>query len=176
MTSAVKTYWSICPPLFNACDSPELMAVFCKLLSNPLQVRRKDNLKWIKHLEDKGAWIWRKGRLRSYLYRVHGARSEGCVWKGLSGTQQVADAIEIMLVLLDGLNPQPVPRQHCFIAWSVAGWWEELKIPVTASQKKAKPWEIWRQERELLCHYYTTTKFRLKSTVVEFLTWLLQKS
>lgn len=76
-----------------------------------------------------------------------------------------------MLVLLDVLNPQPVPWQHCFIAWSIAGWWEELKISVTASQKKPKPCEIRRKEREFLCHYYTAKKLELKSTtVIEFLT------
>lgn len=125
------------------------MAVFRKLFSDPLQVRRKNNLKRKKHSEDKKiVWKWWKGRLSPYLYRVQRARGEGCVWKGLSGTQQIADAIEIMLVLLDGLNPQPVPRQHCFIAWSIAGWWEEFKIPVTASQKKPKPCEIRRKEKK----------------------------
>lgn len=84
------------------------------------------------------------------LYGVHGARSEGCVREGLSGTQQVANGLKIMLVLLDGLNPQTVPWQHCFVAWSVSRRWEELKIPMTPSEKKPQPCiGSWKRRQQL---------------------------
>jgi len=69
-----------------------------------------------------------------YLYSVHRARSEGCMREALSWTQQVAYAIKIMLVLLDGLNAQTVPRQNRLVARSVSWRWEELKIPVAPSK------------------------------------------
>lgn len=45
VTNIGNTHRSIGPPLFNASNSPQLMAVLCKLLSNALQMRRKNNLK-----------------------------------------------------------------------------------------------------------------------------------
>lgn len=66
-----------------------------------------------------------------------------------------------MLVLLDGLNPQPVPGQHGFVARSIPGRREELEIPVTASQEKPNPGQI---RRKLLCHYYATKLFSLSES------------
>lgn len=45
-----------------------------------------------------------------------------------------------MFVLLDGLNPQTIPGQHCLVAWSIAWRWKELEIPMTPSEKKSQPW------------------------------------
>lgn len=74
-----------------------------------------------------------------YLYGVHGARSERCVREGLSRTQKVADAVEVVLVLFDGLDAQTVPGQHRLVTRSVAWWREELEISVAASQEKSQP-------------------------------------
>lgn len=57
----------------------------------------------------------------------------------LSRTQKVADAIKVVLVLLDGLDTQAVPGQHRLVTRSVAWRWEELEISVAASQEKSQP-------------------------------------
>lgn len=59
--------------------------------------------------------------------------------EGLSRTQKVADAIEVVLVLFDGLDAQTVPGQHRLVTRSVAWWREELEISVAASQEKSQP-------------------------------------
>lgn len=79
------------------------------------------------------------GRMALYLYGVHGARRERCVREGLGRTQKVADAIEVVLVLFDGLDAQTVPRQHGFVTRSVARGRQELEVSVAASKEKPQP-------------------------------------
>lgn len=74
-----------------------------------------------------------------YLYGVHGARRERCVREGLGRAQKIAHAVEVVLVLLDGLDAQTVPRQHGFVTRSVAWWRQELEVSVAASQEKPQP-------------------------------------
>lgn len=74
-----------------------------------------------------------------YLYCVHRAGGEGGVREGLCRPQQIADTIDIMLILLDGLNMQLILGQHSLIAWSIAWGWEEFKVSMTPSQEKTNP-------------------------------------
>lgn len=74
-----------------------------------------------------------------YLNGVHRAGGEGGVGEGLGGTQQVADAIEVMLVLLDGFDAHPLSRQQSLIAWGITGWRHELEVSMTATQEEPSP-------------------------------------
>ena len=77
-----------------------------------------------------------------YLYCVHRAGGEGSVREGLCRPQQIADTIEIMLILLDGLNTQSVLGQHSLIARGIAWRWEEFEVPMPPSQEKTNPWRL----------------------------------
>ena len=77
--------------------------------------------------------------VRPYLHRVHGTGGEGGVGQRLGGPQEVADAVEVMLVLFDGLDAQSVSGQHRLVARGVARGREELEVAVATSQQEANP-------------------------------------
>ena len=57
----------------------------------------------------------------------------------LGGPQEVADAVEVMLVLFDGLDAQAVSRQHRLVARRVARGRQELEVAVATAQQEADP-------------------------------------
>lgn len=59
--------------------------------------------------------------------------------EGQGRSQQIADTIKVMLVLLYGFNAHPVSGQQSFIAWGIAGWGHELKVSMTTTKKKSSP-------------------------------------
>ena len=57
----------------------------------------------------------------------------------LGGTKQVAHTIEVVLVLLDGFNTHPLPRQQSLVARGIAWWGHELKVSMTATKEESSP-------------------------------------
>lgn len=51
-----------------------------------------------------------------------------------SGTQEVADPIEIMLILFDGFNAHPLSGQQSLIAWGIARWRHEFEVSMTTTE------------------------------------------
>lgn len=51
-----------------------------------------------------------------------------------SGTQEVAHAIEIMLILFDGFNTHPLSGQQSLITWGIARWRHEFEVSMTTTE------------------------------------------
>lgn len=76
-----------------------------------------------------------------HLNSVHGARGERGVGEGQRGTQQVSNAIEVVLVLLDGFNAHPVSGQQSLVARGIARRGHELEVSMATTKKKPSPVE-----------------------------------
>lgn len=74
-----------------------------------------------------------------YLNSVHRAGSERGVSEGLGGAQQVAHAIEVMLVLLNGFNTHPLSRQKSLIARGIARRRHKLEVSMTTTKEEPSP-------------------------------------
>lgn len=74
--------------------------------------------------------------MKSYLHSVHRAGSEGSVGEGLGRPQKVPDTIVVMLVLFNGLNPQPIFGQNCLIAWGITWRREEFEVSMPPTKEK----------------------------------------
>lgn len=59
--------------------------------------------------------------------------------EGQRGAQQVAYAVKVMLVLLDGLDTHPLSGQQSLVAWGIAGRRHEFEVPVAAAEQEASP-------------------------------------
>lgn len=59
--------------------------------------------------------------------------------EGQRGAQQVAYAIKVVLVLLDGFDTHPLSRQQSLVARGIARRRHELKVAVTATEQEASP-------------------------------------
>ena len=79
------------------------------------------------------------GGVAPHLDRVHRAGGEGGVRERLGGAQQVADAVVVVLVLLDGLDAHAVFGQQGLVARGVARRRHELKVTVTTAQQETSP-------------------------------------
>ena len=75
----------------------------------------------------------------SYLNGVHGAGGEGGVGERQAGTQQVANATEVVLVLLDGFDAHPVSGQQSLIGRGVARGGHELEVSMTTAEEEPSP-------------------------------------
>lgn len=74
-----------------------------------------------------------------HLNGIHRAGGERGMCEGLGGTKQIAHTTEVMLVLLDGFNTHPLPRQQSLIAWGIARWGHELEVSMTAAEEEPCP-------------------------------------
>jgi len=61
------------------------------------------------------------------------------VVEGLRGTQQVAHALEVVLVLLDGFNTHPISGQQSLVARGVARRGHELEVAMTSAKEEPSP-------------------------------------
>lgn len=59
--------------------------------------------------------------------------------EGLRGTQQVAYAMEVVLVLLDGFNTHPLSRQQSLVARGIARRGHELEVSMTTAKEETNP-------------------------------------
>ena len=66
-----------------------------------------------------------------------GGWGEGGVCERLGWTQQVANAVKVVLVLLDGLDAHPVFGQQGLVARGVARGGQELEVSMTTAQQEA---------------------------------------
>ncbi len=64
---------------------------------------------------------------------------EGGLREELGGSQQVADALVISLVLLHRLHMHLLFGQQCLVARRVTSGWQELEISVASTQQEADP-------------------------------------
>lgn len=74
--------------------------------------------------------------------------------EGQGGAQQVAYAIEVMLVLFDGFNTHPLSRQKSLIARGIARRRHKLEVSVTTTKEEPSP-EV--RETESAFIYLTET-------------------
>lgn len=54
----------------------------------------------------------------------------------LGRPQKVPDIIEVMLVLFNGLDPQPISGQNCLIAWGITWRREEFEVSMPPAKEK----------------------------------------
>lgn len=54
--------------------------------------------------------------------------------EGQGGTQQVAHAVEVVFVLLDGFNTHPFSRQQSLVARGIARWGHEFEVSMTTTK------------------------------------------
>lgn len=90
--------------------------------------------------------------------------------EGQGGAQQVAHAIKIMLVLLDGFNSHPFSWQKSLIAWGVARWRHELEISMTTTEEEPSP-DVTETVRTLY-----TTKMLHRNSVLIFINLIVNKT
>lgn len=105
-----------------------------------------------------------------YLGSVNRTGCEWSVREGLRGAQQVSDSIKVMFILLNGLNAHSVFGKKSFVTWCVTRRGQELKIPMTTSQKEASS-EKWRKTQvnkwEDIINVHEWIKF-LKNKTIHF--------
>lgn len=138
VASVLSTHAPISPALLNAGHSPQLVDVLCQLLSDALQVGWQHDLNGKKESQQTNTADTRHSGFGGFgifnLNGVHGARGERGVVEGHGGTQQVAHAMEVVLVLLDGFNTHPVSGQQSLVARGVAGRGHELEVAMTTAK------------------------------------------
>lgn len=70
--------------------------------------------------------------------------------EGQRGAKQVAHALVVVLVLLDGFDAHPLPRQHSLVARGVAGRGHELEVAMATAKEEPSP-EV--TETEIFIYY-----------------------
>lgn len=74
--------------------------------------------------------------------------------EGQGGTQQVAHAVKVVLVLLDGFNTHPVSRQQSLVARGIARRGHELEVSMTTAKEEPSP-EVTETEQVPVVIYLT---------------------